>query len=119
MVNAQIKKRGISAFNFNIGEFVPANHANKSMVAECDVEVISPKAGVPVQSFDRKLIDVDAVQPTASEAVCMSVARLKTSLGSHSAHNIIMEEFGIIALLITGPIRLICCVCKSGNACGQ
>ena len=77
MVDAQIGKRGISAFSFIIGEFVPGNHANKSMVVECDVEVISPEAGVLVQSFSRMLIDVDAVEPTASEAVCMSVGRLK------------------------------------------
>ena len=73
-VDAQIGKRGISAFTLIMGEFVPANHAHKSTVVECDVEVICPEAGVLVQSFDRMLIDVDAVDPIARKAVCMSVA---------------------------------------------
>ena len=73
----KIGKRGISAFTFTMGEFVPANHARKSTAVECDIEVITPEAGFLVQSFDRMLIDVDAVEPTASEAVCMSVGRLK------------------------------------------
>ena len=55
----------MGAFTFLIGEFVPGNHANQSMVAECDVEVTSPEAGVLVQSFNHMLIDVDAVEPTA------------------------------------------------------
>jgi hypothetical protein len=51
IVDAQIGKRVISAFNFMIGEFVPGNHDNKSMVVECDVEVTSPEARVLVQKF--------------------------------------------------------------------